>query len=183
MGPTAAAQWIAAGSNFADLPDETKQYVTRASEFLEKNSMARRINSDSNTSITAGLDKTQEAKEARREELTKQVREQYPKISLPMLESIVKPILAKEFNQPEVAGQRKGQTGVLSDPVPMLLALTLLLLQRQIKWLHNLLMSTTIPYKRCLLLLLSKQCQLQNHLCLLLRWHHDNRHQLTILLI
>ena len=119
MGPTAAAQWIAAGSNFADLPDETKQYVTRASEFLEKNSMARRINSDSNTSITAGLDKTQEAKEARREELTKQVREQYPKISLPMLESIVKPILAKEFNQPEVAEQRKGQTGVLSDPVPM----------------------------------------------------------------
>ena len=119
MGPTAAAEWIAAGSNFADLPDETKEYVTRASKFLEKNSMARRINSDSNTSITAGLDKTQEAKEARREELTKEVREQYPKISLPMLESIVKPILAKEFSQPEVAEQRKGQTGVLSDPVPM----------------------------------------------------------------
>ena len=35
MGPTDAARWIASGQNFDDLPTETKEYITRASQFLE----------------------------------------------------------------------------------------------------------------------------------------------------
>lgn len=36
MGPTAAAKWIEDGADFNELPQETKEYVTRASVFLNQ---------------------------------------------------------------------------------------------------------------------------------------------------
>ena len=132
MGPTAAAEWIAAGSNFADLPDETKEYVTRASEFLEKakptvepvlkvtsdtklpeiDEMAQQpirpngVGFDADTSITAGLDTTIAARLARKKELEAQLIAQYPKMSRVMREDAVQDALNQEFG--EVPNNQKG---------------------------------------------------------------------------
>ena len=132
MGPTAAAEWIAAGSNFADLPDETKEYVTRASEFLEKakptvepvlkvtsdtklpeiDQMAQQpilpngVGFNADTSITAGLDTTIATRLARKKELEAQLTAQYPKMSRVMREDAVQDALNQEFG--EVPNNQKG---------------------------------------------------------------------------
>jgi len=38
MGPDATANWIAGGSKIEELPDETKQYIARAADFITTNS-------------------------------------------------------------------------------------------------------------------------------------------------
>ena len=38
MGPDATANWIASGSKIEELPDETKQYIARAADFITTNS-------------------------------------------------------------------------------------------------------------------------------------------------
>ena len=143
MGPTAAAEWIAAGSNFADLPDETKEYVTRASEFLEKakptvepvlkvtsdtklpeiDEMAQQpirpngVGFDADTSITAGLDTTIAARLARKKELEAKLTAQYPKMKREMREDAVQDALNHEFG--EVPHNQKGLLTKLPAAVAM----------------------------------------------------------------
>ena len=133
MGPTAAAEWIAAGSNFADLPDETKEYVTRASEFLEKakppvepvlkatsdtklpeiDEMADQpirpngVGFNADTSITAGLDTTIATRLARKKELEAHLTAKYPSMNRGQRESAVQAVLNREFG--EVPHNQKGR--------------------------------------------------------------------------
>ena len=143
MGPTAAAEWIAAGSNFADLPDETKEYVTRASEFLEKakppvepvlkatsdtklpeiDEMAQQpirpngVGFNADTSITAGLDTTIATRLARKKELEAHLTAQYPKMNRGQRESAVQAVLNQEFG--EVPHKQKGLLTKLPTAVAM----------------------------------------------------------------